>query len=72
MIVGDPKLCGRCPHEPEKCEAIGENYLYCPTCRQIVCIAPRTRIPFKDRLTRELPRPRQDGFNQFEDQHLEF
>jgi hypothetical protein len=72
MIVGDVRNCRRCPHTPENCDGINDLYVFCNQCRRIVCVVPRKRVPFKDRLTRELPRPRQDAFSQFEDEALEF
>jgi hypothetical protein len=72
MIIGKLENSRRCPHETTTCTGIDDLYLFCQVCRRIILVSPRVRIPLKDRLTRELPRPRQDAFSQFEDQHLEF
>ncbi len=72
MIIGDVRECRKCPHNSTDCEGINDLYVFCKICRRIVCIVPRKKVPLKDRLTRELPRPRQDSFSQFDDEALIF
>ena len=72
MIVGDPNNVRKCPHSQNDCDGIDDLYVFCHTCRRIVSVVSRSKVPISNKVERRLPRPRLDSFSEFEENALEF